>query len=274
MKRLFLAIVLATSVAEAADETFDCMIEPKQIVEIRSPVVGLIETIHVRRGERVRKGQTLVTIDSGVERSAAESALYRSTAMGALQVAESKLAAATDKAARQQALFEDNFVSAQARDEAEADRRTAQAEVKSARENLEMARLEYQQAAEQIKRRQLQSPITGVVMDQYLNPGSVVDSGEGKKPILKLAETNHLRVETRLGFQSYNKIIIGMQAKITPEKPLTGAYTGTVSIIDSVIDSASGTFGVVIDLENESHNIPAGVRCKVGFASLGAVQKN
>ena len=46
--------------------SFDCLIEPAQVVEVRSPVVGLVEQVHARRGDTIRKGQVLVTIDAGV----------------------------------------------------------------------------------------------------------------------------------------------------------------------------------------------------------------
>jgi RND family efflux transporter MFP subunit len=260
--------VLASLAAYAGGPDFDCMIEPIQIVEIRSPVVGLIHALHVQRGDVVRKGALLVTIDARVERSSADAARSRAAAVGALHLTEAKLEAATVKAERNQSLYEEGFVSTQARDEAAADRAAAAAEVQAARENLEIARLEYQEAVEQVKRRELRSPIMGVVMDQYLHPGSLVDNSEGKKPIFKLAQTSTLKVESILPFSFYQKLKVGTKATIIPEPPLSGTYAGVVKIIDRVIDSASGTFGVVVELENPSHSIPAGVRCKARFASI------
>lgn len=259
--------LLAGGTVYAQAPGFDCMIEPIQVIEVRSPVVGLISAIHVRRGDTVRKGTLLVTIDSRVERSAAEAARTRSEALGALKLAQAKRDAATLKADRLKSLSEEGFVSTQARDEAEAERATTEAEVQAAQENLEIARLEYKEAVEQVKRRELRSPIAGVVMDQYLHPGSLVDNSEGKKPILKLAQTNTLVVESILPFSYYQQIKPGTPATIVPESPLKGSYSGLVKIVDRVVDSASGTFGVVVELENPSNNIPAGVRCRVSFAA-------
>jgi len=261
-------LLMAGWTANAAAHEFDCMIEPLQIIEVRSPVVGLIHSIHVRRGDVVRKGELLVTVDSRVERSAAAAARLKSEAQGALRLGEAKFEAARAKAERSESLFEDGFVSAQGRDEALAERASAQAEVQAAKENVEIARREYEEALEQIRRRELRSPISGVVMDQYLYPGSLVDNSEGKKPILKLAQTSTLKVESIVPFTYYQKIKIGSTATIVPEAPLTGRYSGVVKIIDRVVDSASGTFGVVTELNNPSYDIPAGVRCKAQFALI------
>lgn len=261
--------IVASVIAHASGPEFDCMIEPLQIIEVRSPVVGLVHSIHVRRGDLVRKGELLVTVDSAVERSAADAARSKSEVLGALRLAEAKLTAAAAKAERNQSLYDEGFVSAQARDEAAAERAKAEAEVQAAKESLEIAKLEYQEALQQVRRRELRSPISGVVMDQYLYPGSLVDNSEGKKPILKLAQTSTLRIESIVPFAYYQRIKIGTAAAIVPEPPLSGEYRGIVKIIDRVVDSASGTFGVVIEMDNPSYNIPAGVRCKARFESIG-----
>lgn len=264
MKRYFVCLVLPFFGSTAfAGAEFDCMIEPKQSVEVRSPVVGLIQKLHVKRGMRVLQNAPLVTIDSGVERSAVDVARFRSEAQGALLVAESKLISAQEKAKRTRQLYEEQFVSAQARDDAEAERKLAEAEVRSAKENLELAKLERRQSEEQLNRRVLRSPFSGVVMNVFLSPGALVDTSESKKPILKIVQTDVLRVESFVPLRYFNDIKEGAAVLVRPESPLKGEYQGKVATVDRVIDSASGTFGVVVELDNRKGEIPAGSRCKL-----------
>ena len=61
---------------------FDCLIEANQTIDVRSPVEGVIEKMHVERGAVVKKGQLLVELESDVERSNMESARYRSQMVG------------------------------------------------------------------------------------------------------------------------------------------------------------------------------------------------
>ena len=44
---------------------FECLIQPNQIVEIRSPVEGLISKVHVQRGDSVKAGEVLVGMSFG-----------------------------------------------------------------------------------------------------------------------------------------------------------------------------------------------------------------
>lgn len=173
--------------------------------------------------------------------------------------------AATEKAKRNQQLFDEQFVSAQARDDADAERRLAEAEVKSARENLQLARLEHLQSVEQVNRRVLRSPFPGVVMSVNLATGALVDTSESKKPILKLVQTDKLRVESFIPLKYFNSIHAGSPVTIKPESPLQGVYQAKVTTVDRVIDSASGTFGVMVELDNRNNKIPAGSRCRLSL---------
>lgn len=258
---------LYANAAFAAQE-FDCLIEPAQVVEIRSPVVGLLQQVHARRGESIRAGQVLVTIESSVEQSAAEAARFRAAAEGQLQQTRHKVNATREKARRMAELYEEDFVSAQARDDAAAEARLAEAEFKTAEENSQIAQAEHRQSLDQLNRRVLRSPFNGVVMDQYLYPGALVDAGEGKKPILKIAETQPLAVQAILPFRFYPQVKVGASAVVIPEKPFAREISARISTVDRVVDAAAGTFGVVLRLPNANQELPGGIRCKLRINGL------
>lgn len=267
---VLVGLLVSLQPVQAADRTaseFDCMILPARVVEIRSPVVGLIEQVHVQRGASIRKDDVLVTLESGVERSAMDSAAFRAQAQGALQAATSKHAAASEKARRFSQLFEEEFVSAQARDDARAELLLAEAELKTARENAELARLEHRQTVEQLNRRVLRSPVTGVVMDIYLHPGSLVDPGDARKPVMKVAQTNLLRVEATVPLQHFKAVAAGGSATVVPEPPFDQPVPVRIRSIDRVIDAAAGTFGIVADLDNTRQQLPGGLRCRFRWAA-------
>jgi RND family efflux transporter MFP subunit len=249
--------------APAKPNEFDCMIEPAQVVDVRSPVVGILQQVHARRGQTIRKGDLLVTIESSVERSATDTARFRADAQGAIQLARSKVSATQEKSRRMQELHAEEIVSAQARDDAAAELKLAQSELKSAEENAQLAKLEHRQALDQLNRRVLRSPFDGVVVDTYLHPGALVDTGDQKKPILKIAQTHPLLVQSILPFRLFPQVRQITRATVMPEPPFATTYIAKVKAIDRVIDSAAGTFGIVFELDNIKQDLPAGLRCKV-----------
>lgn len=265
-----LSCFLAALAQPAAAGEFDCIIEPRQVLELRAPIEGLIDRVAVDRGDVVRRGQELAILDSSVDRASAAIARHRSQMEGAIRSSESRVEFSSRKLERAQNLQTQNFVSAQARDEAATEQRLAEAELLDARDNRRLAELELQRQMEIIRLKTIRSPIDGVVVERVLNPGEFAEAGVGRKPILKLAELDVLHVEALLPVNAYGQVKRGMDVLIAPEIPAGARYAAKVTVIDRLVDAASGTFGVRMALPNPKHRLPAGIRCKVAIAGVEA----
>ncbi len=243
---------------------FDCLIEARQTVDVRSSVEAVIEKVHVKRGDFVRKGDVLVTLESGAEKAALALAQSRATMQGEINAAEARLQLARKKWQQAQELYEQKFVSATARDEAVAEYKLATEQLRQARENKVLAQLEVKRSSEILALRTIRSPLSGVVVETVLSPGEFATSNL-KDPILRLVEFNPLNVEVILPVGEFGRIKTGTKAIVLPEEPIGGEYTATVKIVDRIVDAASGTFGVRLELPNRRGGIPPGVRCRVRF---------
>ena len=248
-----------------ASSQFDCLIEPTQTVDISSPVIGLLDKVNVRRGDKVYKGQIIATLESSAESASAALAKYKSEMSAPTETATNKLDFSRKKYDRRKEMFEQHFMSAQDRDEAESEMKLAQSELKQALENKEVAKLEYEQQSSLLNLRTIKSPFDGVVVDQILYPGEIVEPSGQKKAILKLAQLNPLRVYVILPMTAFGKVKVGMKARISPELPVGGQYNWSVLIIDRIVNAASGTFGVFLEISNPKLDVPAGVKCKADF---------
>jgi RND family efflux transporter MFP subunit len=253
--------------ALAADEVlreFDCLIEARQNVEVRSSVEGLIESILVRRGDLVRKGTLVATLSSGPERAALALAQSRAGMQGELQSAEARVALSRKKWERANELQKQNFISENARDEAEAEYRLAVTQLRAVSENQRLAELDVNRAREVLAQRSIRSPVTGVIVDVLLRPGELMSSNQ-RDPIMKIAEIDPLNVELVLPVEQFGRIRVGQMAVVRPEEPVGGNYRARVEVVDTVMDAASGTFGVRLRLPNPKYAIPAGVKCRARF---------
>lgn len=258
--------------AQAA--SFDCLIEPNQSVDIGSPVTGLLDKVHVKRGERVSKGQVLASLEARAEAAATALAQFKSELTGPSKTAESKIDFSKRKFTRKRDMQSANFLSTQERDDAEAEMKLAEAELLQAKESRQLAKLEWQQQNSLLNLRTIRSPFDGVVVDQLLYPGEIVEPSAQKKPILKLAQIDPLRVHVILPLAAFGKVKMGMKAQITPETPINGHFSGAIKTVDRVVDAASGSFAVYVELANPKLEIPSGVKCRaeLPFALDGAVE--
>ena len=262
--------ILAGTAASAGD--FDCLIEPRQTIEIRSSVQGLIEKVWVDIGDIVEPGQVLVSLDSGLEEATVELAKFRASMTSPIRSSQSRLDYASQKLSRREKLHEQNYISSSERDEALTEKRLAEAELDEARDNQRMSQLEYKRVSEQLRLRTVKSPVLGVVTERLMNPGELADTGDIRRPILKIAEISVLRVEALLPFETYGQVKTGQMISILPELPGSGAQQVRVKTVDKVLDAASGTYRVHLEIPNAGLRLPAGVKCvaRIPGIKLGA----
>lgn len=264
--RIALAALMAVSTATAAE--FDCVIEARRVVAISGPIEALITNVRVDRGDMVKKGEVLVEFDAGIERATVELMRFRGEMQSAVDARQARAQYAVTRHERRAELTKQNYISKQDLDEAEAERKLSDAELREAKDNRRVAQLEHQRAHEALKQRALVSPINGIVVERLMHPGEV--SEMGRKPILKLAEVGTLNVEVILPTEAYRQVAKGDVVTVRPQAPIGGDFSAKVTVVDKVLDAASGTFGVRLELPNEDRKLPAGLRCKADFPKVTA----
>lgn len=253
--------IFAVASARATD-AYDCLIEPVQTVELGAPVSGLLDRVNVKRGDRVTRNEVLATLESYAEQTAADLAHYKSQLNGPTELAQSKIEFSQRKFDRRHDMAEAKLMAKQESDDAESELRQAQAELTEAKENREVARLDYLHEVSQLNLRTIRSPFDGVVVDQMMWPGEIVEPGASKHAVLKVAQLNPLRVRVVMPLHAFGTPRTGMAATVVSEINSTTTYTATISSIDRIVDAASGTFVVFMDLPNPKLDLPAGVKCK------------
>lgn len=229
---LALACHGARAQAPAARE-LDCLVDPSLEVKLGSAVDGVIAAMLVERGDTIRRGQPLVRLNSQLESASVESA-------------RGKAEFARRKAERNDELYDKQLISVQERDQ-------LQTEAK-------LAELELREREEALKLRTISSPIDGVVVDRLMAPGDQVSRAGSH--ILRLMQLDPLFVEVVVPAALFGRIKAGAQARVTPQGSQR-AHVARVIVVDRVVDAASGTFRVRLELRNPGYAIPAGLRCRV-----------
>jgi len=211
-----------------------CLLEPSDEIEISSQVTGVANKVYVERGDHVKKGQLLVSLESGVERVQ-------------LELARARHAFATRKKDRNKDLIDKELLSGHEVDELITELKIASLEVKTAKESL--------------RQRSIYSPVTGLVTERNISKGEFI----GSEPLLTLVVLDPLYAEIVMSAEHYGTINKGVSVKVSTEGYQSGQYTGKVKIVDQVIHAASATFGVRIELPNKKLSLPAGLKCRAQF---------
>jgi hypothetical protein len=167
-------------------------------------------------------------------------------------------------------LLAEEFVSQQARDDAVAELKLAEAEQRSAEENVELARLEHRQSVDQLNRRVLRSPFNGVVVDQYLFPGRAgrrgrrqeADPQDRRDAAADRAGDPAVPVLPRDQGRRHRDGRSGEAVHARDRRPHSHRRSGH--------RRAAGTFGVIAEIPNAGRDLPGGIRCKLKLPNLDA----
>ena len=214
----------------------ECLVEPHTVVNVGSPVDGVLELVAVNRGDWVRKGQVLAQLQSGVEAAA-------------VKLSQAHVDFGRRKVERNEALFEKQLISAQDRDELVTE--------------VHLREQELLKDVETLKLRTIISPIDGVVVERKLAPGEFIRSD--KSVVLKLAQINPLNIEVIAPSRLFGSVRVGSTGRVNLAPFFTGSHPARVVVVDKLVDAASGTLGVRLELPNPDNKIPAGIKCTVSF---------
>ena len=232
------ALLLLSQTAVAAmnplDDELECMLEPNSKIEISSAVSGVLSHVLVQRGDRVKRGQVMAKLVSGVEQATVD-------------LAKKRREFGERRSVRNEDLYKKELISINEKDEMDTE--------------VHISRLQLKQAEEQLKLRKITSPINGIVIEREKDPGEYVEI----EPLLTVVSLDPLNVEVVVPAERFGTIKKGMQGKITTISPLSSTYDAKVILIDPIIDAASGTFRVRLALANPKNAITAGRGCYVQF---------
>jgi RND family efflux transporter MFP subunit len=246
-----------------------CLIEPAQIALVGSPVIGVLQRIAVERGDKVRKGQLIASLNADVERASLRVAEQRSQIDADVLAATANVDLARQRLERANTLAGTNYISPQTLDQLRAEDEVAVQRLEQALDQRRIWERELRVARAQLELRSVRSPFTGIVVDRYAEPGERVE----EKPIVKIAQVDPLRVELMVPASSYGKFQPGNEIQLLPELPDAEMATASVTRVDNFIDAASNTFRVRLSLPNPGNRLPAGLRCRVDAGSINPPAK-
>ncbi|HEY7320890.1 MAG TPA: efflux RND transporter periplasmic adaptor subunit [Candidatus Binatia bacterium] len=234
-------------------------VRAKQTSALSSKITGTVAAVSVKAGDKVRKGQILVQIDSRelhAELAGAKAGLEEITwatkaAASALAAAQGQreLAAATHE--RYQALLGKESVTRQEFDEVNTKFKVATAEMTRAEENLRALEAKKAQAEARISRAQallsqanIVSPYDGIVTDKAVELGMLASPG---MLLVTVEDAGAYRLEAQVGESSLAYAKLGSAVPVRVDA-LDTTLSGKVAEIVPAADPQSRTFTIKIEL--------------------------
>lgn len=227
-----------------------------------SLVGGIVRRVNAELGQNVRQGQSLAVVFS--DDLAKAQSEYLST------VAE--LEEHHKHHSRTMKLVEIGAASREELEQATTKLRTAEAAVASQRQRLLLLGLPAQRISQLNSSAQVTSevtlpaPVSGTVISRAVNPGEVITAD---KELLRVSDLSSVWVIAQVYERDLGKIRIGSGVSVTSDAYPGRVFRGQVSYIDPVIDQATRTAQVRVELANPGQFLKIGMFVNVAFATLG-----
>ncbi len=268
---LLLTLFSGRAYSAETDQTYTpdmhCVVMPSAVVNVTSGVSGRVKAIGVERGDKVRAGQAIAVLESGVEQANLELAKKRALLDTSVLLQQARLQFEQRKVKRTEKLLTSKVISAHVQDEAKTEAELASWHLRQAEDERNLAQLDLTRAKEVLKRRSIVSPIDGVVVERFKWPGEYVKD----EPVVQVVRLDPLWIEVVAPISLYGHIEKNMIAEVFPETPFQESRKARVLVIDPMADAASGTFRVRLELPNPEQSILGGVKCKARFPLVSPV---
>ena len=205
-----------------------------------------VDTVLVRPGDRVKRGQVLATLDC---RNASEQS--RALAMQARALSTTQEAIAKESS-RVSGLLQGGYVSPNEVDRRMAESASKQAELLAANARLARASLEVDDCV-------LRAPFDAEVADRFLDPGAFARPGS---PVLSIVEREQVRVVVDVPETDFAVVAEGAEARLR-FLALGTSQVGRVTRRAPAADSSTRTVHAEIDLADAQRKIPVGTTAEL-----------
>lgn len=238
---------------------------------VSTRVAGIVRSVNVEAGDRVKEGQILGTLDADLAQRELQ------LAEGQVQVlasrvtsAEAQLRQARSDLAQEEQLYQQKFSSSARLTARQTAADIAQAAVQSARSDLEVARLQVQQQRSMLSNYTIRAPFAGIVTEKNAQMGELIaPSGAGggftRTGLCTIVDTNSLEVVVDVSEQLVTQVKPGQPAELTLYAYEGTVIKGQVSRIMPSADRAKGTLQVRLSILDKDPRILPDMRARVSF---------
>jgi len=236
------------------------IIEPINVVEVKSRASGQIIEMPVETGTLVNPGALIVQLDTrDVQNSFDQS-------KADLESAEASLAVAEQNKKRSDELFRGQIITAQENEQAGLTYQNALSQIVRARTNLDLAQQRLDDA-------RVVAPVRGTIISKPVALGQVIQSGTqavgGGTTIVQMADLTKVRARALVNETDIGRVTAGQEASVVVDAFPDRTFRGTIEKIEpqAVVQQNVTMFPVLVSLENREGLLLPGMNGEVSIIS-------
>jgi macrolide-specific efflux system membrane fusion protein len=230
------------------------VLQAKIKVDVGAQVSGQVQTLHVQLGQKVKKGELLVSLDPELARNdvaRAEAALLQQRAL--LDARMVDLSVAQRELARQKRLLAGQASAALELERAESELAKLEADVRGQTAVLTRLQTDLAQAQVRLGYTRIKAPMNGTVVNIPVQEGQTVIAVQITPVMLTLADLDTITVRTKVPEVDIQAVKVGQKASFLTLSGEGQRYGGTVRVVQPVPERSGNAvfYNVLFDVDNQ-----------------------
>ncbi len=230
-------------------------------VDVASKVSGRLQDVNARLGDAVRKGQVIARVeDREILEQVKQAEASFEVAAATVRQREADLKFALTSLERSRNLFGRQLIPRQTLDDSEARYQAATAQLDLARAQFEQARARLEELRITLSNTRVLAPVDGFIGKRNLDPGAFVSSNAA---IFSVVDIRVVRLVVNLVEKDLKRVQVGASAVAEVDAYPGETFTGRVARVAPVLDPATRTAEMEIELPNASFRLKPGMYARV-----------
>ena len=230
-------------------------------VDVVSRVAGRIDTVPVKLGDRVSKGQVVAKIeDREIREQINQATATLDVNKANVTQRENELQVQQNALDRAKASYEKGLVAKQVLEDAEARFNAAGSQLNVAKAQQAQTQFRIDELRITLANTTVLSPIDGFVSRRNLDAGAFAGT---TTVIMTVVDLSSVRMVGNLVEKGFKKVVAGVPAIVTVDTFPGEEFTGQVSRVAPVFDPATRTAQMEIEVKNPGYRLKPGMYARV-----------
>ncbi len=232
-------------------------------VEAVPKVAGRLDSISVRLGDRVQRGQTLAKIeDRELQEQVRQAQASFEVSAATIRQREADLRFAQTNLDRSKNLFERQLIPKQTFDDAEARFQAASAQLDLAKAQHSQSQARLDELKINLANTVITSPVNGFIGKRTLDAGAWVTPNSA---LLSVVDISKVRLVANIVEKDLRRISAGQRADVEVDAFPNETFRGRIARVSPVLDPSTRTAQIEIEIENPQFRLKPGMYARVNF---------
>ena len=232
-------------------------------VSVAPRAAGRLEEVSVRLGDRVTRGQRIAKIeDFELVQQIRQQEAGQEVSQATIRQREADLALAKLNLDRARSLFERQIQSKQILDDTDSRYQSAQAQLDLARAQAQQSKARLDELNINLGNTIITSPVNGFVSRRLVDPGASVGQNA---PVVEVVDISRVRLIANVVEKDLKQLQGGDTTRVQVDAFPGETFTGRIARVSPVLDQATRTAPIEIEIANPTFRLKPGMYARVGI---------